>query len=159
MTASAYLEVMTLSLSLVNFIGHFDHFLKRCSFLDRGNTNHCTIVFQIQHFYFLRMSWSLRYHSILCHHPPRVRSTSEVKATTIICTKIDCRICTISYVSLSIFDHGFAIFLYEFLFFEVIVASEDMTKAFVDFMATSVNLCEPLQKQICTNIAQNRDWK
>ena len=70
-----------------------------------------------------------------------VRVTCEVRATTKICT-----ICAEYVLSLSIFDHGFTRFLYEFLFFEVIAAFEYTTKAFVDIMATPVNICEPPPK-------------
>ena len=87
-----------------------------------------------------------------------VRATCEVRATTKICT-----ICAEYVLSLSIFDHGFTRFLYEFLFFEVIAASEYTTKAFVDIMATSVNHCEPPPKANLykngAKMAQNRDRK
>ena len=40
----------------------------------------------------------------------------------------------------SIFDRGFARFMYIFLFFEVTVGSEAITTAFVDNLAASVNI-------------------
>ena len=71
--------------------------------------------------------------SSLYEQPPKVRAASEARPASKNCTKIDCNIAIY-------FRSRFCSIMYKLLFFEVTAASEDITIAFVENKAASVNI-------------------